>query len=50
MTQEEVDGVSYYNVDTTRAEKILGIKFRSFEETFLDMAKAFLEMEASSRA
>lgn len=46
VTAEEVKGVPHYSVDTTRAEKILGIKFRSLEDTFLDMANSFLNMEA----
>lgn len=38
-------GPECYVLDTTRARVVLGIKFRTFEETFLDMAMAFLEME-----
>ena len=34
-----------YTVDTTKAEKVLGMKWRPFDDTFLDMAKAFLELE-----
>ena len=37
--------VEHYSVDTTRAREILGIKFRGFVETCLDMAKEFLAME-----
>jgi nucleoside-diphosphate-sugar epimerase len=38
-------GPECYVLDTTRAQNVLGIKFRTFKETFLDMAKTFLEME-----
>ncbi|KAH7070725.1 hypothetical protein BKA63DRAFT_83502 [Paraphoma chrysanthemicola] len=31
--------------DVSRAEKVLGMKWRSKEETFLDMAKQFVELE-----
>lgn len=47
-TADEVKGVPHYTVDTTRAEKILGIKFRPLEDTFLDMGKAFLDLEAQA--
>lgn len=39
---------AHYSVDSTRAQKVLGIQFRGLEETFLDMAKAFLELEEAS--
>ena len=39
----------HYKVDTTRAQQILGLKFHSFAETFLDMARALLELEGKSR-
>ncbi|KAF2171175.1 hypothetical protein M409DRAFT_18292 [Zasmidium cellare ATCC 36951] len=41
--------VEHYRVDTTRAKEILGIKFKGFEETFLDMANEFLAMEESTK-
>ena len=39
--------VEHYIADSSRARNVLGIKSRSFSETFLDMAEAFLEMENS---
>lgn len=41
VTQEDVDGVPHYSVDTTRAKMILGIKFRPFEQTFGDRQMPF---------
>ena len=40
----------HYIADNSRARNVLGIKFRSFSETFLDMAHAFLEMEKSGES
>lgn len=40
----------HYGVDTSRAREILGLEFRPFEETFVDMAKEFLALEADERA
>lgn len=39
------DDLESYTVDTSKAEEVLGLKFRSFEDTMLDMAKAFLALE-----
>jgi len=39
----------HYEVDCSRARKVLGIEFRSFDETFLDMAHAFMEMENAEK-
>jgi nucleoside-diphosphate-sugar epimerase len=42
-------GEEFYTVDSSHAKKLLGITFRSFDETFLDMAKAFLSMEKDEK-
>lgn len=39
-----------YNVDDSEAEKILDIKFRSGEETFVDLGKRLLAIEAQQQA
>lgn len=41
---------AHYSVDSVRAREVLGIQFRGFEETFLDMAEAFLELEHVSKS
>jgi nucleoside-diphosphate-sugar epimerase len=40
----------HYIADSSRARNTLGITFRSFSDTFLDMAHAFLEMENSGES
>lgn len=40
----------HYSVDASKAQEVLGIQFRPFEETFLDMAEAFLQLEDSSKS
>lgn len=39
------DGPECYVVDASKAQKVLGINYTGFEDTFTDMARAFLEME-----
>jgi nucleoside-diphosphate-sugar epimerase len=39
----------HYKVDCSRARSVLGIEFRPFNETFLDMAHAFLDMENAEK-
>lgn len=39
----------HYEVDCSRARNILGIEFRSFNETFLDMGHSFMEMENAEK-
>ena len=38
-----------YNADGSEAEKILDIKFRSAEETFVDLGKQLLAIEAQQQ-
>ena len=35
-----------FSADSSPAEKVLGIKFRSAEDTFVDLGKKLLEIEA----
>jgi nucleoside-diphosphate-sugar epimerase len=42
-------GEGIYTVDSSNAKKLLGWTSRSFDETFLDMAKAFLAMEKDDK-
>ncbi|KAE8388976.1 hypothetical protein BDV23DRAFT_184828 [Aspergillus alliaceus] len=39
----------HYEVDCSRARSVLGIEFRSFNETFLDMGHAFMEIENAEK-
>ncbi|KAB8229563.1 SDR family oxidoreductase [Aspergillus alliaceus] len=39
----------HYEVDCSRARSVLGIEFRSFNETFLDMGHAFMEIENAKK-
>ena len=39
-----------YTCSSDRAKKILGLSFRSKEETFVDLAKQLLEIEARGKA
>lgn len=39
----------HYEVDCSRARSVLGIEFRPFNETFLDMGHTFLEMENAEK-
>lgn len=38
----------HYSVDASRAKEVLGVKFRDIQDTFVDMAKALLAMEADN--
>ncbi|KAI9040827.1 uncharacterized protein KD926_007635 [Aspergillus affinis] len=39
----------HYEIDCSRARSVFGIEFRSFDETFLDMGHAFIEMENAEK-
>ena len=39
-----------FQADTAETDRILGMKYRSKEETFLDMAKRILELEQQLRS
>ncbi|KAL1866154.1 hypothetical protein Plec18167_009153 [Paecilomyces lecythidis] len=41
-------GVELYKVDSSKAQKVLGIKFRQLDETITDAARSFLELEKKS--
>ncbi|KAJ5155139.1 hypothetical protein N7492_007942 [Penicillium capsulatum] len=38
-------GVQLYSVNTLRSQEVLGLKYHSLEETILDTARVFLELE-----
>ncbi|OJJ50126.1 hypothetical protein ASPZODRAFT_1106889 [Penicilliopsis zonata CBS 506.65] len=39
------EGVDMYKIDHSRSEKVLGVKYHSLEQTVVDSAKAFLQLE-----
>jgi hypothetical protein len=41
---------SSYEVDTSQAGNVLGIRFRPFNEPFLDMRHAFMKMENAEKS
>lgn len=38
-----------YKADTSRAQKVLGLTYRSKEDTFVDLGKQLLEIEKSAK-
>lgn len=41
-------GVELYKTDSSKAQKVLGIKFRDLDETVADAARSFLDLEKKS--
>jgi len=41
-------GVELYGVDNSKSQKVLGLKYHELEQTVVDSARAFLELEKSS--
>lgn len=40
--------VELYEVDNSKSQKVLGLKYHNLEQTIVDSARAFLELEESS--
>lgn len=41
-------GIELYEVDNSKSQKVLGLKYHNLEQTIVDLARAFLELEKSS--